>query len=280
MKIGVSSYSFSQLMGQNGFNQLSAVKKAAELGFDNIEFTDLLPPDGVSVADFAVQLRECAKENNIEISAYAVGANLAGDDNAKEVARLKICVDIAHVLGAPFLRHDVMSNYKTYRSFDAALPDIAAACREVTEYAQTLNVRTMTENHGFICQDADRIERLVYAVNHENFGTLTDMGNFMCADQNPADSVSRVAHLAFLVHAKDFLKIPFAAYNGEDHYFETRGANRLCGAALGDGVVPVAQCVRILKNAGFNGYIDIEYEGPNDCIAALKQGLHFLKKLI
>ena len=60
----------------------------------------------------------------------------------------------------------------------------------------------------------------------------------------------------------------------------TRGANYLRGTAVGDGDVGSAQCIQILKNAGYDGYLDIEYEGPEDCIEALKKGLDFLRKSI
>ena len=43
MKIGVSSYSFQQLIDSGEETQLSIMKIAAEMGFDGIEFTDLIP---------------------------------------------------------------------------------------------------------------------------------------------------------------------------------------------------------------------------------------------
>ena len=47
MKIGVSSYSFSQYIKSGKLTQLTAVAKAKELGFDAIEFTELMPTEGV-----------------------------------------------------------------------------------------------------------------------------------------------------------------------------------------------------------------------------------------
>ena len=48
MKIGVSSYSFSQYIRANKMTQKDAVRKAKEMGFDCIEFTEMSPPEGVS----------------------------------------------------------------------------------------------------------------------------------------------------------------------------------------------------------------------------------------
>ena len=77
MKIGVSSYSFSQYIKSGKLTQLTAVAKAKELGFDAIEFTELMPPEGVSQAEYAKQIKAEANKCSIEISAYLVGANLA-----------------------------------------------------------------------------------------------------------------------------------------------------------------------------------------------------------
>ena len=83
-----------------------------------------------------------------------------------------------------------------------------------------------------------------------------------------------------MVHAKDFVKKSFAEYQGEEGYFQTRGCNWLKGVSVGDGDIPVDQCVAILKRAGFDGYIDIEYEGSEDCMEGLAKGLAYLRKLV
>lgn len=280
MKIGVSSYSFSQYVNSGKLTQLSAVAEAKKLGFEAIEFTPLTPPEGVSQLAYAKQIKEEAQRCQIEISAYVVGANLAQKNTEAEVYRLKECVDVAFELGAKLFRHDVMSDYAEFRSFDQALPTLAGAIREVTEYAKERGIKTMVENHGYICQDSARVERLVNAVGHPNFGTLVDMGNFLCVDEDPAMAVSRVANLAFLVHAKDFIRAKFNEKKVESGFFETRGCNRLKGTVVGQGSVPVAQCLAILKRAGYDGYVDVEFEGTEDCIKALTEGLAFLKTIV
>ena len=280
MKIGVSSYSFSQYIRARKMTQKDTVKKAKELGFDCIEFIDMSPPEGTTQEEYAKEIREEADRCGIEISAYVVGANLAKKDATEEIERLKKNIDIAKILGVKLFRHDVMFSYEEFRSFDEALPTIAANVRKVTEYAQNLGIKTMTENHGLIFQDVDRVERLIAAVNHPNYGLLADMGNFMCADENPVLAFSRLANLAFMVHAKDFKKIDFADFNGEENCFQTRSCNYLKGVSVGEGDVSAKQCVAILKKAGFDGILDIEYEGQEDCIDGMTKGLEFLRSII
>lgn len=274
MKIGVSSYSFKNI------SHADAIVKAKELGYAAIELTDIGGETQDERIACANRLRETAKQAGIEISAYVAHADLAGKDTAAEVKRVCGQVDIASALGTKNFRHDVMWSYDVYRSFDAALPVIAAAAREIAVYAETKGIRTMSENHGFIVQDSYRMEKLVAAVAHHNYGLLVDVGNFLCADENPVSAVSRVANLASLVHVKDFYAIPFGKNEGESVGFMTRGANRLKGATIGHGVVPIAQCLAILKKAGYDGFVDVEFEGESDCIEALAESLATLRAYI
>mgnify|MGYP003301082281 CR=1 FL=1 len=155
------------------------------------------------------------------------------------------------------------------------LPTIAANARKVTEYAATLGIRTCSENHGQIAQDSYRVEKLFNAVGHENYGLLVDMGNFACVDEDSAMAVSRLAPYAFHVHAKDWFVHEF----DEDFAtgYHTRGCRKLVGCAVGEGDIPVKRCIAILKKAGYDGYVSIEYEGPNDCIEGIKLGIENLK---
>lgn len=288
MKVSVSSYSFSQYIRAGKMTQFDTVAKAKEMGFDAIEFTDI---DGKGDLELqkenARKIRAEADRVGIEINAYTIGANLYSDDQAEmdaEVERLKGQVDVAKILGAKVMRHDVcytLAKTGNGRSFDRMLPFIAANARKVTEYAETQGIKTCTENHGYIAQDSDRVERLVNAVAHDNYGLLVDMGNFICADENPASAVSRVAPYAFHAHIKDMRVRPEPTESCKNM---TRGGNYFCGTVVGEGDVPVKKCLQILKRAGYDDFVSLEYEGPEDCINGIARGLanirRFLEELI
>ena len=283
MKISVSSYSFMQYIRAGKMTQFETIAKAKELGFDAIEFTTI---DGESHEERlknAKKYREEAEKLGMIINAYTIGANLFKEDKAEateEIERLKKELLVAKELGAQLMRQDVcntLSKTGNGRSFDLMLPTIAKNARELTEYAQTLGIKTCSENHGFIAQDSDRVERLYNAVNHENYGLLVDMGNFACADENSVTAVSRLAPYAIHAHAKDFIirKERFGRCQ-----LETRGCNYIGGVAVGEGDIPVKQCLAILKKAQYEGFLSIEYEGCDDCIDGIKRGLENLKKFL
>lgn len=280
MKISVSSYSFQQYIAAGKLTQLDCVAKAKEMGFDAIEFIELAGDDFEAQKAYAQQIRAEADRVGLPINAYTIGASLyqgSAEKDQAEVERLKKQLELAKILGAKVMRHDCcykLEKTGKARSFDLMLPTIAANARAVTEYAETLGIQTCTENHGYIAQDSDRVERLFNAVGHDNFGLLVDIGNFLCADENPAIAVSRVAPYAVHVHAKDMLvrSKPFGQRS-----FPTRACNYLMGTVVGEGDVPVEQCLRILKQAGYDGYVSIEFEGSGDCIDGIERGLKNLR---
>lgn len=284
MKVSVSSYSFAQYIREGKMTQLDTVAKAKELGFDAIEFTDI---DGKGNYELQLEnarkLRAEADRLGMKINAYTIGANLFNEteeQNEAEVERLCRQVNIAKILGADVMRHDVcyaLGKTGNSRSFDLMLPTIARLARRVTEYAATVGVKTCTENHGFIAQDSDRVERLFNAVAHDNYGLLVDMGNFVCADEDSALAVSRVAPYAIHAHIKD-MRV-HNEKNASVHGM-TRGGRYFECCVVGEGHVPVKRCIRILKRAGYDGFVSLEYEGREDCIDGIKRSLANIKRFL
>ena len=284
MKICVSSYSFNKLMKKGELNQLTAMKKAKELGFDAMEFSGINPHDGSTPEEYAKMLRAEADKMEFPIVSFVSGADLIngreGRTPEEEVEFVKKMVNIGAILGVKSVRHDVLYSLGAYKSFDALLPTLAERVTEIAEYAKEKGIKTCVENHGFICQDPERVEKLFNAVKSDNFGLLCDMGNFLCADADPAKAVALVAPYAIFVHAKDFYVKPGNQDAPGGGHFLSRGGNYLKGTIIGHGVVPVKQCLRILKKAGYDGYVSIEFEGMEENIEALTIGLANLRRFI
>ena len=267
--------------------QSAVIAKAQEMSFEAIEFSTFQLPDGESALTFAPKVRdECARVG-IEIVNYTIAAdflNGSGGDWQAEAERLKEEVRIAQILGAPGMRHDATRGFPAGhagpRGFADALPTLVAGCRAITEYAANLGIKTMVENHGYFCQDSERVERLVNGVNHPNFGVLIDIGNFLCVDEDPATAVGRLAPYAFHVHAKDFhIKSGMAPDPGRG-WSRSRGGNYWRGAIVGHGEVPLVQCLSVLKKAGYDGVVSIEFEGLEDPIDGISMGVENLRRYV
>lgn len=283
MKYGVSSYSFNRYIASEKCDYFKICDLAKEYGFDGIEFIELDKADWGITTDplkTAAEIREHCEKIGLNVIAYTIGANFLADDPEAEINRVCRAVDVAAALGAPLLRHDVCYELpkKHPYSYRDAIVEIAPRVRRVTEYAASLGIRTCTENHGFIFQSPERVEQLISAVNHENYGWLCDIGNFLCAEADPVKSVSIAARYAFHVHAKDFL-FKSGELPRPDGFFDTLGGNHLRGTILGHGAVNVRGCMNVLRAAGYDGYVSLEFEGLEEVLPSIQNGLKYLKSL-
>ena len=283
MKISVTSYSFGKYIAPEKLGFLGIMDRAAEMGFGGIEFSE---GPWMNEPDAARRIREHAAELGLEVVSLCVGAdflNGSGGDTKAEVRRVCGMVDFACEMGARRMRHDISGGFrgrKICRSYDDALPIVAPAVREVASYAEQKGVGTMTENHGFFSQDARRVEKLINTVAHPNFGALVDLGNFMCADEDPVKSVGVMAPYAKHVHAKDFhWKSGMEADPGAG-WFRTRAGNYIRGAIVGHGNAKSAQSLGILKRSGYDGFVSIEFEGMEDNLKGIQIGLDNIRRFI
>ena len=278
MKIGVSSYSFSKYMNQTKADYFTICDLAKKMGYDAIEFIDLsleVQP-AESLTELAKAIHRRCEEIDLPIAAYTVSADFL---RPNEVQTVMEKVDIAEALGAKVLRHDASWSLPEGMDWWQLIDQIAPDIRRVTEYAAEKGIRTCTENHGYVLQDAERVETLIRTVNHPNYGWLVDMGNFLCADDLPVHAVPIAAPYAFHVHVKDFLYKPADAENPGQGWFPSRNGSYLRGTVAGHGVVPIRRCLEILKKAGDDGVVSYEFEGMEENLPALEAALAFLRGL-
>ncbi|MFS0725390.1 sugar phosphate isomerase/epimerase family protein [Paenibacillus sp. 1P07SE] len=275
MKLGISTYSLFGATKTGEMSVLDVIDYIADIGGEHVEIVPL----GYTLADnpeLVQQIRERAAARGLEISNYAVGGNFSGKSAAEvteEIERLKGEVDAAAALGVSLMRHDVASSQDiSIAHFLEELPTIANACAEVADYAATKGITTSVENHGYYVQASDRVQALVNTVNRPNYKTTLDIGNFMCADENPVAAVAKNIGLASMVHLKDFYLRPAADNKGEG-WFKTSHGNYLRGAIVGDGDIPMREVLRIVKESGYDGYLSIEFEGMEECKRATKIAL-------
>ncbi len=285
MKIGVSSYSFQQLINSGEETQLSIMKKAKEMGFDGIEFIDLSPADGMNEKEYAEIIREESEKLSLPVIAYTISANMLKDNNLDaEVERICRKVDIAEILGAGCMRHDaawgIPDSIKKHAGFEQVLPVLVDGCKRVTDYAKEKGIITMIENHGFFCQDSERVEKIINGVADDNFGVLLDVGNFSCVDENSASATGRLAPYIKHIHAKDFHIKSGNGLNPGKGFFKSRGGNYLRGSIIGHGDIPVMQCLAIAKDSCYDGYVSVEFEGLENCLDGIEIGYENLKKMI
>lgn len=287
MKTGVSSYSYSKAVSKGIIEYLDVIEKTAEFGFDAIEFSGLPVKEHNERIELAKLIKKRVADAGLQLANFATPADMlkgSGGDLKTEIERVKKEVLVAQALGVDKMRHDATFGFNSgeagARSFDYYLPRIAEGCREITAFASELGIKTMVENHGRYSQDSIRIEALVNEVDHNNFGVLLDIGNFMCVDEDPVEAAGRLISYAFHVHFKDFHVKNGSTFNPGPGWFYTRYGTYLRGAIIGHGDLPLSQCMNIIKQYGYEGTLSIEFEGLEEPLFAIETGLKNLRRLI
>lgn len=281
MKLGLSTYSLYQALRSGKMTIADVIDFTADHGGEHVEIVPL----GYNLTEqpeLIDTIVSKAAERGLEISNYAIGANfLLNDADAyeQEIARVQREVDIANQLGVKLMRHDVASSPDvSIANFNAHLEQLATACRRIAEYAGQYGITTSVENHGFFIQQSDRVQALIHAVGLPNFKTTLDIGNFLCADEQPIAAVKNNLPYASIVHIKDFYVRPAGHHPGEGFFTSTAG-QYLRGAVAGQGDIPMRDIIGLIKSSGYDGYLSLEFEGLEDCEFGARVGLANVRKI-
>ena len=270
MKIGLSSYSLSRAIAKGDMGILEAIGWIANEGGEHIE---IVPGAfDIHAEKMPERIAARAKEEGIDVSSYTISANFLQPNakaRAKEVARVKSEVDIAARLGVRFMRYDAGWRpipEATVENFEKDLPFVADGCREVADYAAQYDITCSVENHGYHFQGAERVTRLVKLVNRPNYRTTMDVGNFVCADDDPVSAVRTNIRIASFIHFKDFFRRTAGNPPVGEGWSRTKGGNYIRGTIVGHGDVELRPIVKIIKESGYDGYVSVEFEGREDCV--------------
>ncbi|OGV35310.1 MAG: sugar phosphate isomerase [Lentisphaerae bacterium GWF2_45_14] len=282
MKAGISSYSVSRAIKEGKMDVMQAIEWIASIGAEHVE---IVPSPFTVDMEMAGKIREKVSSLKMEISSYTIGASFVDKtekEHRDEIERVKKEVDIANALGVKRMRHDVAYRKpedSTLDNFEKDLPFIVKAAREIADYAVKYGIVTSIENHGYHVQHYSRVQRVIKEVDRKNFRTTIDIGNFSVVDIDPLVGVRKNAHLASMVHAKDFY-LRKANMDPGEGFFKTAGENYCRGAIVGQGDIDIREALRILKNAGYDGYLSLEFEGREDCLEGSRIGFENLKKFL
>ncbi len=286
MKVGLSTYSLVRLIRGGEMDVLEAIQWIGENGGEHVEIV----PFGFDLVDndqLIDAIREKADEVGIEISNYAILANVIQEDEdayKKEIERICTHVDIANKLGVKLMRHDVSAfsrppEENIIANFQRDFSKMVDACTKIADYADQYGITTTIENHGFYVNGSDRVQALLNAVDRPNFKTTLDVGNFLCVDEDPLVGVKKNLPYTVMVHFKDFYIRPSYRDPGEGDWFRSNHGTYLRGSIIGHGDIDVWQAVKMIKDSGYDGYISIEFEGMEDCKVGSKIGMDNVRRI-
>jgi sugar phosphate isomerase/epimerase len=264
-KISLAEWSLHKALQKKEISNLDFPVIAREkYGIEAVEFVNQFFKDKAHDSAYLKELKKRATDNGVTCVLIMIDSE--GDLSAKDqgermkaVERHSAWVDAAEELGCHAIRVNTGSNYSPT---DVAA--VAEACSKLAEYGASRNINIICENHGGPSSNPDAMVALMKKVNNPRFGTLPDFGNFP-KDRKDVymldvyDAIARMMPYAKGVSAKSY---DFKPDGTEAH-------------------LDFARIMKIVTDAGYHGYVGIEYEGSkmgeHDGIMATKKLLEKLR---
>jgi sugar phosphate isomerase/epimerase len=195
------------------------------------------------------QLKEDLEASQVGVVNVPIDVgDISHPDAAKREHDLKLIelwLDVAAYLGSPAARVNSGSG-----DLDTAIESY----RRLARYGEGVGVKLVLENHGGLSADLRNLERLLDDVG-PNFGACPDFGNF--PEEIRYDGLALMAPRAAIVHAKTY---DFDAEGRFDDF-------------------DFARCLSIVRDAGFDGYLSVEYEGHGDQLQGVRQTIDLIRGL-
>ncbi len=158
-------------------------------------------------------------------------------------------VQAARYLECHSIRVNAMVNEEAV-AYDEQMRLSADGLRQLVEFADPLRINVLVENHGSLSSNGEWLAGVMKTVDHPGCGTLPDFGNF-CLDGSPypADGCNDMYDPYRGI--EDLM--PFArAVSAKSYEFSEDGS---------ESILDYERLMRIVADAGYRGYVGIEYEG-------------------
>lgn len=275
-KTSLAQWSIHNSIREDGLSPYEFAKIAHELGFEGLEYVNALYSDVTNSEDKASAMEEFITRNNDLAAKYNLknvlimidGEGDLASSNPEErmiaVENHKLWIDAASKMNCSAIR----INLKGEKEIENWIKYSVESFGALGEYAKPLNINVIVENHGGLSSNASLLMKVINQVNLENCGTLPDFGNFCmsegygslkennCKDlYDPYLGISEMLPKAFGLSAKSYAFDSNGDETSLDYY----------------------RLLSIAKDAGYNGFIGVEYEGN---ILSEKDGIIATKKLL
>lgn len=276
MKFGLSMWSYFHVWRRGEMDIPGFIRECHRLEVDGVELLDFFWKDRAAEMP---AVEAALRETGLPVGVYSVGNNFALPDPAARAAEAKKItdgVDNAVHFGAKVVRV-FAGNPQPGVGLSEAFDWIVSSFRDVVGYAEARGITLALENHGALAGRSDQVALILEAVGSPALKANPDTGNFLLVHQASHEAVADLAAQAAMVHFKDFRVVP-DDYSG--FAYQSVDGIKFAGTAIGEGDVDLADCLATLERAGFQGWLNIEYEAEEDPRTGVPRSVANTKQLL
>ncbi len=243
-KISLAQWSLHRALREKKLENLDFAKVSkTEFGIDAIEYVNQFFKDKAKDQAYLGEMKKRAADLGVKSVLIMIdGEGALGDADA---AKRKTAIENHYpwVEAAKFLGcHSIRVNAQSGGTYEEQIERAADGLHKLSEFGDQHGINVIVENHGGFSSNGEWLAATIKKANHPRCGTLPDFGNFRIKEGEEYDRYKGVQEL-----------MPFAkAVSAKSHDFDDQG---------NETHTDYEKMMKIVLDAGYHGYVGIEYEG-------------------
>ena len=243
-RISLAEWSLHRALGSGEMDHLDFARAAAEdYGCEGVEYVNTFFFDRAEDQTYLAEMKVRAEDQGIpSLLIMCDSEGRLGDPD--EAARTTAVENhYKWLAAAQFLGcHSIRVNAASEGSFEEQQQLAADGLRRLCERGDEHGLNVLVENHGGLSSNGAWLAGVMDMVDHPRCGTLPDFGNFRISSDERYDYYTGVEEL-----------MPYAkAVSAKSYDFDDQG---------NDTLLDYERLMRIVLDAGYRGYVGVEYEG-------------------
>lgn len=273
MKKSICHYSFHRLWGAENWTTEKLAERIKALGVEGIDFhAGLLGPS----KDAPSKIQTALKKSGLILSGLSLSNDFCKDDAEefrKQIDTIKEWLRVADRVKAPVSRifggnvPDRSNAQALYKAQQKVLDGLGEVVQEAEKYGIVLAL----ENHGGMPCTGEEQVNIIEMIGSKFLRATIDVGNYMQGGQEGHVGTHIAAKYVAYVHFKDFRKKPDPS--------EPWGWG-IEACIVGKGDVEHFLCLEALKKADYDGFIALEYEGPDEEAIGVPESIKFMNEVM
>ncbi len=243
-KISLAEWSLHRALHSKKIDHLDFISLTkTEFGLDAVEYVNSFFFDKAQDQKYLIEMKNRADDHDVKSLLIMCDneGNLGDPDENKRnqaVENHYKWAEAAKFLGC----HSIRVNARSEGSWDDQIELAADGLRRLNEFGDSIGINTIVENHGGLSSNGKWLSAVMERVDHSRVGTLPDFGNFRIQSDEWYDRYQGMKEL-----------MPYAkAVSAKSHEFDKKGNE------TGSDFYRI---MNIVLDAGYKGYVGIEYEG-------------------
>lgn len=214
-----------------------------EFGIEGLEYVNTFYYEKINETGYLSELKNRSESEGMKNLLIMVDAEGNLGEPEAESRNQAVTKHFRWVEAAKFLGcHSIRVNARSSGTWDEQMKLAADGIRSLCEFADELDINVIVENHGGLSSNGEWLSGVMKMIDHPRAGTLPDFGNFRISETEEYDRYKGVAEL-----------MPFAkGVSAKSHEFDGEG---------NEVRTDYVKMLQIVKDAGFKGFVGIEYEG-------------------